>query len=280
MLSRLILILLPVLIGFSAIVQAAPKADLWPDWQAHDATNDTVINHDRWQAVLDRHVVPQEDGATAFDYVAAKRQSRNEIAAYIDDMAAIAIGAYNRDEQMAYWINLYNAVTVLVVLDSYPVASIRDINISPGLFASGPWGKKLVTVEGRSLSLDDIEHRILRPIWRDARIHYAVNCASVGCPALAQKVFTGDDLDRQLDAAAVGFINHPRAVRLDEGGTALILSRLYDWYRDDFGRSDRDLIAHLRTFARPELHAILAQFEDGLKVNNYQYDWALNDQPG
>ncbi|MDP2700171.1 DUF547 domain-containing protein [Thalassospira sp.] len=279
MLSRLILILLPVLIAFPIIAQAAPRADLWPDWQAHDATNDGVINHDRWQAVLDRHVIPQESGATAFDYIAAQRQSRGAIAAYIDDMAAIAIGTHNRGEQMAYWINLYNAVTVLVVLDSYPVHSIRDIDISPGLFSSGPWGKKLVTVEGRSLSLDDIEHRILRPIWRDARIHYAVNCASVGCPALAQKVFTGGDLDRQLDAAATGFINHPRAVRLNKDGTALILSRLYDWYRDDFGRSDRDLIAHLRSFARPELRAILMQFKGGLRVSDYQYDWALNDHP-
>ena len=97
-------------------------------------------------------------------------------------MQAVAISNYNRNEQKAYWINVYNALTIDLILSRFPVASIRDINISPGLLARGPWGAKLFIVEGEKLSLDDIEHRILRPIWKDNRIHYAVNFASLGLP--------------------------------------------------------------------------------------------------
>ncbi len=97
-------------------------------------------------------------------------------------LAATSADRLRRAEQFPFWINLYNALTVKVVLDHYPVEIIRDIDISPGLFADGPWGKKLVTVEGEALSLDDIEHRILRPIWKDPRLHYVLNCAALGVP--------------------------------------------------------------------------------------------------
>jgi hypothetical protein len=255
---------------------AAPKADLWPDWQAHDPESSVVIDHSAWQAVLDRYVAGVEPGVTTFDY--AKAMSDGGVAAvsdYVADMATVSVDQLNRDQQFAYWVNLYNALTVQVVLDHYPVDSIRDIDISPGLFSSGPWGKKLITVEGRTLSLDDIEHRILRPIWNDARIHYVVNCASIGCPALMPAAFDADQLERQLDQAARDFINHPRAVRV-QGDGSLVLSSLYDWYRDDFGKSDADFINHLKLFAGPELMGALDAKRD-LDIDDYVYDWALND---
>lgn len=256
---------------------AAPKADLWPDWQAHDPNSTSAIDHSGWQAVLDLFVAEPEPGVTTFDYKAALEDRVNGIDAvkgYIEDMVAVAVSQLNRAQQMAYWINLYNALTVQVVLDHYPVASIRDIDISPGLFSSGPWGKKLITVEGRTLSLDDIEHRILRPIWNDPRIHYAVNCASVGCPALAKQAFDADLLEDQLDQAARGFINHPRAIYRDGDG-GFVLSSLYDWYREDFGARDVQFVTHLLTYAGPELTAQL----DGIgrfDVSDDVYDWALN----
>ncbi len=258
-------------------VQAAPKANLWPEWQAHDAHSITEIDHAAWQAVLDRFLIVNEPGASRFDYAAARQNGGDVMVAdYVDAMTKVAVGQLGRDQQFAYWVNLYNALTVKVVLDHDPVKSIRDIDISPGFFSSGPWGKKLITVEGRSLSLDDIEHRILRPIWRDARIHYAVNCASVGCPALAGDVFDADKLDTQLDQAARDFINHSRAVRVQDDGR-FVLSSLYDWYRDDFGKSDSDFIAHLKSFAGQELMAILGDIND-LDIAGYEYDWALNTQ--
>lgn len=263
-------------------VWAAPDADLWPDWQAHDAQSTQEIDHADWQEILDRYVTEVELGVTTFDYAGALSDGgAAAVASYVSDMADVAVDGLNRDQQFAYWVNLYNALTVKVVLDHYPVDSIRDIDISPGFFSSllssGPWGKKLITVEGRTLSLDDIEHRILRPIWDDPRIHYVVNCASVGCPALAPTAFVADQLEAQLDQAARDFINHPRAVRAGvDGDGGLVLSSLYDWYRDDFGARDADFIAHLKRFAGPDLMALLGN-ADGVEIAGYEYDWDLND---
>ncbi|MBR9781991.1 MAG: DUF547 domain-containing protein, partial [Rhodospirillales bacterium] len=255
-------LLMPVLITLWVIVSvpaiAAPDADLWPDWQAHDDSNDAIIDHSVWQTILDHHLVVVSSGVTAFDYAGAKSSSLTHLSDYLNAMQAVKIDAYNRDQQMAFWINLYNAQTVAVVMDHYPVDSIRDIDISPGLFSlglfsSGPWDKKLLTVEGRSLSLNDIEHRILRPIWQDARIHYALNCASIGCPALAATAYDGTRLEEQLDKAALAFIQDERAVRLAEDGSEIELSSIFDWYRSDFGKSDAAFSDHLARYAGLEL---------------------------
>jgi hypothetical protein len=174
--------------------------------------------------------------------------------------------------QAAFWVNLYNALTVRTVLQHYPVAGIREIDISPGLFADGPWGAELVEVEGVPLSLDDIEHRILRPIWRDPRIHYAVNCAALGCPNLQREPFAAARLDAQLDAAARAFVGHPRGVAIEDD--ELIVSSIYRWFSEDFGADDAAVIAHLRTYAPPDLARDLAGFT---RIEDYAYDWNLND---
>jgi hypothetical protein len=154
------------------------------------------------------------------------------------------------------------------------VRSIRDIKSRGVLdFAAliGPWKTKLVTVEGRALSLDDIEHAIMRPTFKDPRVHYAVNCASIGCPNLQRAAFRGASLEAQLDAAARAFINHPRAVRLE--GRRLRLNSIYDWFRVDFG-DEAALRAHLVRYAAPEL---AAQIQAATGIAGYAYDWSLND---
>ena len=143
---------------------------------------------------------------------------------------------------MPYWINFYNALTVEVILENYPVESIRDIK--SGLFSSGPWGAELVRVEGHDLSLDDIEHEILRPIWKDKRIHYAVNCASISCPNLARTAYTEQQHRRICWSRAPGTISTARAACASKDGE-IIASKLYSWYDDDFG-NEQDLLAHLR----------------------------------
>jgi hypothetical protein len=170
-------------------------------------------------------------------------------------------------------VNLYNALTVRVVLDHYPVASIRDIDISPGLFADGPWRKPLITVQGEDVSLDDIEHRILRPIWRDPRIHYAVNCASIGCPDLQAEAFTAANTERLLEKAARDYINHPRGVRVDRSGVTL--SSIYNWFASDF-ELDGGVLGHVRRYASADLRARLEGVET---IDGYAYDWSLNDVP-
>lgn len=253
----------------------APAAELWPRWQAHDPASNATIDHAGWTALLGRHVSQGPDGINRVAYARWRDADRESLAQYLDRLAGIAISTHNRNEQFAYWVNLYNALTIQVVLDHYPIDSIRDIDISPGLFASGPWGAELITVEGQALTLDDIEHRILRPIWRDPRIHYAVNCASLGCPDLRRAAFTGAGLDAMLDAAARTYINHPRGAQARDG--RLIASSIYDWFQEDFGGAESGVIAHLRRHADPALSASLAGITS---IADHRYDWALNDAAG
>jgi len=250
---------------------AAPRARLLPHWQAHDPDSAQRVDHDVWGAFLDRHLVHGRDGVNRIDYRGAMR-SRTVLGRYLDELSGIRVGRLRRDEQFAYWVNLYNALTVATVLEHYPVDSIRDIDISGGLFSDGPWGAELVRVEGRPLSLDDIEHGILRPIWRDARVHYAVNCAAIGCPNLGAAPFSAATLERQLEAAARAFVTHPRGARIDGG--RLYVSSIYRWYESDFGGSEIGVITHLARYAASSLSARL----DGLsEIAGYAYDWSLAD---
>lgn len=250
----------------------APSADLWKRWQAHDAQSTAVIDHGAWDGILKKLVAPGGDGPNLFHYGAADQADRRNLGRYVDALAAVPISRYSRPEQMAYWINLYNALTVKVVLDHYPVPSIRDIDISPGLFADGPWGRKLVTVEGERISLNDIEHRILRPIWKDNRVHYAVNCASIGCPDLQPAAYTGAVLETMLDAAAKGYVNSPRGVSIRDG--AITVSKIYDWFIEDFGGEEKTVLAHLMKYAAPDLRRQLVAIG---KIDDVAYDWRLND---
>ena len=186
-------------------------------------------------------------------------------------MQAVVISNYNRAEQKAFWINVYNALTVDVILSRYPVASIRDINISPGFLARGPWGAPLFSIEAEKLSLDDIEHRILRPIWKDNRVHYAVNCASLGCPNLQPLAFTGDNTEALLEKGAREFINHPRGVDIQKN--RLQVSSIYVWFQEDFGRDAEDLMEHWQEYANPALAEALEKYSGGL---THDYDWRLN----
>ncbi len=250
----------------------APKAELWPRWQAHDPGSTETVDHGAWQRILGTYLAPGADRVNRFAYASIRPADRHALDGYIARLAATPVSALARPEQLAYWINLYNALTVQVVLDHYPVASIRDIAISPGLLAIGPWDNTLIEVEGEAVSLNDIEHRILRPIWRDPRIHYAVSCASIGCPDLQASAFTGAGAEALLEAAARAYVNHPRGARVENG--ELTVSSLYAWYREDFGGTEAGVIAHLKRYAGPELAEAL---ETVTEIDGYEYDWALND---
>jgi hypothetical protein len=251
---------------------AAPSAELWERWLADDPDSTVTVDHGAWDRLIGRYLRPGPDGVDRFDYAAVDAADKAALAGYVDSLAAMRPSALSRAEQLPYWINLYNALTVQVVLDHFPVETIRDIDISPGLFSNGPWGAKLVTIEGEEVSLDDIEHRILRPIWRDARLHYALNCASIGCPALYPHAFTAEATQAYLDAGARAYVNHPRGVSVRPRGVRL--SKIYDWYRDDFGDGDAALFAHLARYAEPPLAAIL---KGAPRILGYDYDWRLND---
>lgn len=250
---------------------AAPKAELWAKWSTHQAGATTRVEHGAWEALLASRLAVGTDGINRFAYGAVTPGEKQALDAYLAVLSATSVSRFDRPEQQAYWINLYNALTVQVVLARYPVKSIKDIAISPGLFSSGPWGKKLVTVEGEALSLDDIEHRILRPIWRDPRIHYAVNCASLGCPNLMPEAYTAANMESLLEAGARAYVNHPRGVRVANG--KLRVSSIYVWFQDDFG-GERGVIEHVRRHAAAPLARVLAGIA---AIDGHDYDWTLND---
>jgi hypothetical protein len=260
-----------LLSGFSLFDSLlAPKAELWPKWQTHDATNKRTLDHRVWDEFLKSHVTVGEDGIHRVAYAKAATESKAALYAYLDSLRQAQVHKLNRAEQMAFWINLYNALTVRVVLDFHPVQSIRDINLGGSLFGSGPWDKKLIRIEGEMLSLNDIEHRILRPIWNEPRLHYVLNCAALGCPNLARRAYRAASMEQMLIRAAKAFVNHPRGLTINDG--ELTLSKIYSWYADDFG-GEQGVLTHLSAYANSDTDTKL-MLSNG--VSGYEYDWRIN----
>ena len=256
-----------------APADAAPKAEPWPFWAANDPGSRTSIDHAPWDRFLRKYVVANHpSGINRVRYAAVTPDDRKALDAYVRHLQQVEATRLDRPGQKAYWINLYNALTLKVVLDHYPVKSIRDIKISPGFFSSGPWGAGLLVIQGRKVSLDDIEHRILRPLWKDNRVHYAVNCASLGCPNLQPEAYTPENTETLLEKGAREYVNHPRGVRPE--GDRLQLSSIYDWFQSDFGGSEESVVRHLRKYAEPGPAEKLKGFNGKL---SYDYDWRINE---
>jgi hypothetical protein len=226
--------------------------------------------HDPWDALLAEHV-RQSDGLdrVAYDRWREDGDARGRLDAYVAALEAARPSDMEPDKAFAYWANLYNALTVRLILDEAPSRSIRQIR--PSLFSIGPWGMPLTEVEGATLSLDDIEHAIMRPRFEAAMVHYAVNCASVGCPNITNRAWRAETLHADLHAAARAFVNSPRGVRATDRG--LVVSRIYRWYREDFGGDEAGVLAHLRQFAEPELARAI---DADPRIAGYTYDWDLN----
>ncbi len=246
---------------------SAPEADLWRYWDQSEESSPQVIDHSSWQTFLDQYVSRGASGVNLVAYDEAAQSGRAHLREYLRTLTDIDPRTLRRQEQLAYWINLYNALTVNVVLDHPGRKTI--LKMGGGWFSRGPWGDELVEVAGQRLTLDDIEHRILRPIWHDHRVHFAVNCASLGCPDLNAEAFTSANAQRLLTEAEVAYINHPRGVSV-EGGR-LILSSIFDWYRQDFASNEAELVRYLAS-----RHALAELPSD---VIRYRYDWSLNAKP-
>ncbi len=256
----------------SSGASAATPADAFGK---HAPGSARAVDHSAWSKLLATYLVPSADGVARVRYAGFKRDGHSALKAYVKSLEAIDPAALDRPEQFAFWANLYNAKTIDFVLDAYPVKSIKDISLGGGLvaaFTGGPWKAKAVKVAGRDLSLDDIEHGILRPVFKDPRVHYAVNCASIGCPNLAVEAFTGASLNTQLDAAAKAYINNSRGIAAKDGRATA--SSIYDWFSADFGGSAAGVLAHAKTYADP---ALKRELESITTISSYGYDWTLND---
>ena len=245
---------------------AAPSSKYWSIWDEQNPASKESINHQPWQMILDNYLV-ELPGTNLFRYQTVSADDRKKLQSYLKQLADTDPRRYSKPEQKAYWINFYNALTVNLILEKYPVKSITNI----GWFNFGPWNRDITKVAGQNLSLNDIEHRILRPLWKDSRIHYAVNCASLGCPDLSPRAYTAANVEDQLDAQARRFIQQEKGVDWIDG--RLVLSRIFEWYESDFGTRSR-LIEHLTQYSTPATLRKLSRYNG---VVEYQYDWNLNE---
>ena len=259
------------LVSLSHLADASIHKHLWRQWEVNNPLSHDMISHQEWQTFLKRRTVENQEGILLVDYAALTPDDHQLLHRYLQRMSKINILNYNRKEQLAYWLNMYNALTVQLVARFYPIASIQDINISPGLFSVGPWGAKVITVNSTPLSLDDIQNRIIRPIWNDPRIHYALNNAAIGSANLKKNVYQGHCLEKQLNAAALDYINSFRGTQVVEG--KLIVSKIYEWYGEDFGENEQDIIHHLSIYAREPLKNNIQTCQS---ISGYIYNWHLN----
>lgn len=263
-----------IIIGLSLItnpLKATPDAVLIEKWTAYNPASTQQIDHSPFDLLLSKYRFMGDDGIARFAYGKVSAADRTHLDSYLKQLSQTPLSSLNRKVQFAFWVNLYNSLTIRVILDHYPVTSIRDINISPGLFSSGPWGADLITIDGSALSLDNIEHGIIRPLWKDPRAHYVLNCASLGCPDLPKQALTPGTLEATLNHAAETFINHPRAAQITNG--TLDVSSIYNWFSSDFGEADAAIIAHLKTYAAANLNKALGSIQT---ISGDFYDWQLN----
>ncbi|GGW34136.1 DUF547 domain-containing protein [Arenibacter certesii] len=212
------------------------------------------LNHSLWDSLLQKHVDKsgnvnyksfKKDQAILVQYLGYLRNNKPTEGA-------------NRQEQLAYYINLYNAVTVSLILDNYPLKSIKDIK--------NPWGLKIVAIGHQEISLGDLEHKILRKM-NDPRIHFAINCASYSCPKLLNQAFTSSNLEALLEQTAVDFINDKQRNTLDNNEASL--SAVFKWFKKDFTK-EGSLVEYINKYARIKL-------DSNTRIKYSTYNWALNE---
>jgi hypothetical protein len=264
-------------IAGTAAAALPPAAALARDAFDHD--------HAAWTALLARHVVPLRGGQASQVRYAGFATDRAALRAYLDALSGVtpaAFAAFGSARQQAFLINAYNAFTIELILSRYPdLKSIKDL----GSLLQSPWKPKRVPLLGTKVSLDDIEHGMLRERGRydDPRVHFAVNCASVGCPALREQAFVAPRLDAQLDEQAARFMGDRTRNRFDPARGRLELNRIFDWYGEDFRLGHRG-VTSLRAFAARHADRLADAPADRERIRAQQadvvfldYDWSLND---
>lgn len=233
-------------------------------------------SHKAWDALLKKNVVVLEAGRASQVRYAGFAADRAALKAYLESLSKVSEAEFNawpRNERMAFLINAYNAFTVEKILTRYPnLKSIRDF----GTVFGNPWKDKFFTLLGHESYLDQVEHEMLRKpgAYSEVRVHYAVNCASIGCPMLREEAYTADKLDRQLEEQAVRFLSDRSRNRYAAG--KLEMSKIFDWFKEDFGVREQ----YFSTYARLLADAADAQktvAEGKAPLSFLEYDWSLND---
>ncbi|RTY88636.1 DUF547 domain-containing protein [Flavobacterium sp. RSP15] len=219
-----------------------------------EATVQTIINHAKWNALLQKHV----SNKGSVDYKGFQKDAV-ELESYLDQLGKnVPTKSWPKNAVFAYWINAYNAFTVKLILDNYPLISIKDIN--------NPWSKKFITLGAKKYSLEEIEHEILRKM-NEPRIHFAINCASFSCPNLSNEAYKSATLDKQLTDAARNFMadNTKNTITKDK----LVISKIFDWFSGDFKKKG-SIIDFISQYSTVKIHP-------KAKISFKEYNWTLNE---
>jgi hypothetical protein len=228
-------------------------------------TNSKPVTHEIWDGLLKKHV-----NATGFVQYKDFIRDSAELNRYLRILETAHPNDKNwtRNEQMAYWINAYNAYTIQLILRNYPVESIKDIKKGIA-FVNSVWDIKFITIQGYNYDLNNIEHNILRPVFKDARVHAAVNCASWSCPRLRAEAFTAERLEAQLEDAMRSFVNDPLRNRVSPQKAEI--SEIFKWFKGDFERDAGSVRSFINKYAATPL-------SDNGDISHIDYDWRLNEQ--
>jgi hypothetical protein len=228
-----------------------------------NAQAETVVDNTLYADLLERYV---QDGVVNYRDLKAEEARLDQYLAILNRTNPDELA---RNEQFAFYMNAYNACTLKLILQHYPVKSIKNIG---GLFRS-PWKIAFCPVGGDILTLDQIEHAILRPRFQDARVHFAINCAAKDCPPLSSVPYQGTTVDQQLNANTRAFLNNPAQTYLD--GDTLWVSSIFKWFREDF---DHNPLSFVLTYAEGDFKRRLEAGAERLTVKFLNYDWSLNGQ--
>jgi hypothetical protein len=227
-----------------------------------NSRSDTAVDHSIYANLLKKYV---HQGNV--DYRGFKMEE-SKLDQYLKVLENVDSKSLSGNEQFAFYINAYNAWTIKLILSGYPgIKSIKDL----GNILKTPWKKKICRIDGDVITLDDIEHHILRPRFKDPRVHFAINCAALSCPPLWSQPFLGNTLDRQLDDATRAFINDTKRNYLD--GETLYVSKIFNWFGKDF---NDDVTGFFLKYADDNLKKELEVKKNKIKVKYLHYDWSLN----
>jgi hypothetical protein len=225
----------------------------------------TPPTHELFDELLKKYVTA--DGRVNYKGFIAEKET---FQVYLDKLSHNAPdrNRWTREEQLAYWINAYNAFTIKLIIDNYPVASIQDLKPKLNIpLVNTVWHLKFFQIGGQDASLDEIEHKILRKEFEEPRIHFAINCASFSCPPLLNEAFTAERLEAQLEKVAVGFVNDPKRNRITR--ESVEISRSFSWFKGDFTKNV-SLLEYLNRYSRVKINT-------NAKISHLPYDWSLNE---
>lgn len=232
-------------------------------------------SHSEYSTILKKYVVKGK-----VNYKELKEDSA--LNDYLDKMKNINPDTISdRQNQLAFWINIYNAYTLKIINDNYPLKSINDLHsgglIIGTIFSTTIWDDDFVIVNNKRLTLNEIEHDIIRPIYKDPRAHFALVCASVSCPPLRPEAYEGSKLDKQLNDQAKIFLNDTSKNYFDVDNKKAYISKIFDWFNDDFGNNDEEILIFIAKFIDPAIAAEIKIIPSQWDIKHLKYDWGLNE---